>query len=257
MLALSGNPIGCEDHFFSNRLKLMKTTALLLGLLGLLVPSLTRGQVTTNYFDNTVRTVAGSYALETTVNDSATSQIYVQFQTGANAFGYSLNSISLSFAAASGDPSAWPVYVFLLGDTPNPTGPGGTNDLGGFGTVITGSSFHASGLPLSANLYTFTPQSSVTLAPDADYWFEVRSGNTSGAYEWNYTSATTAAINGWSIGSVLAATGTGSVGTPLTDAPLFSINATALTPEPGSLSLAVMGFGAALGFARRHRPLKV
>lgn len=229
----------------------MKMTISLLGLVVLLTPSLMYGQV--NYFDNTGRTVAGSYGLETTGNDSATSQIYVQFQTGANAAGYTLNSISLSFAAASGNPSSWPVYLFLLGNTPNPTGPGGTNDLGGFGTVITGSSFSASGLPLSANLYTFTPQSSVTLAPDADYWFEVRGGNTSGAYEWNYTAATTAAIDGWSIGSALAASGTGSVGTSLTDAPVFSINATQVVPEPGSLSLAVMGFGAALICGRRRK----
>ncbi len=116
------------------------------------------------------------------------------------------------------------------------------------GTVLT--DFNVPSIPAgSPEDETFTPDTSVTLSADTDYWFVLEATGTDGNYEWDYTNTTQAdlpnyAVNdgsGWSIGAPPGPFLIEADGTP--------------TPEPSSLLLvsAAGMVGLFVALSRRFR----
>ena len=99
-----------------------------------------------------------------------------RFRYRGNAGGYSLDSIQLGMADASGTPSNFMVMLY-------------TAYIGG--ATIPGSSLgtlDGSLNPTTAGIYTFTTASNLMLSPNTIYFIVLTAGTTvaNGAYEWNY-----------------------------------------------------------------------
>jgi len=194
-------------------------------VVGLLVQQIIQAQGTI-YLSNLAQPSAGS---ESVGNDS---WLAAQFETGANADGYELNSIQLAMAAASGDPNGFTVMLyksFAVATAPEAS-------IG---------SLSGSSNPSTSGIYTFTDDSDLTLSPDTTYFIVLTAGTavTSGAYEFSVTSASSYnSSGGWQGGISLSTSSNGLSPWSLIsgDFPQYAISATAV-PEPGVLSLAVAG----------------
>jgi hypothetical protein len=151
----------------------MKTIiASLIGFtLALLAPQILRAQGTT-YMSNLGQTNAGSIAV------GSDSWLATLFETGTNSSGYTLDSIQLAMAGASGSPSGFTVMLY------NEQGIGGENLGSSLGTL------DGSLNPVIGGVFTYTPVSNLTLSPNTVYFIVLTSGTTvaNGAYEWDYTS---------------------------------------------------------------------
>ncbi len=215
-------------------MKLKPLLALTLCTASLLAPRLVGAQ-SIDYLDNTSQTVSGNFGLFNGQGD-----IFAQFQTGNNADGYMLNSISILFSNATGNPGQSGGFssVSLCPDFGNTPGAPIVYD------------FLGNDAPTNAQLYTYTPPSSLTLNANTDYWIGAGAFSSSGAYELSETASTTTGIDGWTI--------TGNVsnqGTPVANnIPQFAINATPINaaPEPTTLALAGLGAVGWLLFRRLH-----
>ena len=148
-----------------------------------------------------------------------------EFRTGSNTGGYSLDSVQLAMTDASGNPSGFTVMVYSAVDTGGPF-PGSSLD------TLTGSLN-----PTSADIYTYTPDSSLTLLPSTHYFIVLTGGTAvaNGAYQWNeggnYTQD-----GGWLAFAGPAFSSNGSNWGYVPGYPRYAITATAI-PEPGVLSL--------------------
>jgi len=154
----------------------------------------------------------------------------VTFQTGTNAKGYRLNSVTLAMAEPLGS-GLGDFIVELYGATANgfPTSP-----LGSFAVSIN---------PVASGQYTYQfTNDSLTLSPASNYGIVARSPTSSGAvaqYYWR----TAAGIDpssapGWLIhGHFLALEGSATWGSVRAPAPKFQLDATAV-PEPAGLCIA-------------------
>jgi len=194
---------------------------------GMSVPQLTHAQG--DYLDNTGQPVAGNNMVGLPFNN----RVDVEFKTGTNAAGYTLNSITFLMANASVTPSPSSIELDVLAADDN------TPIFGNFD--ISGSNN-----PTNAGLHTFSVPSA-TLAANTDYWVSLLNPG-SGDYEWSYANNTAAtSSDGWSI------TGNPNpLGETVNGSPMFAINATAV-PEPSLSALLVIGTLAALGGARLRR----
>jgi hypothetical protein len=209
-------------------------------LLGVLSPQLIRAQGTITYLSNLEQPSAGSDAV------GSNSWLAVDFTTGPNANGYMLNSIQLGMTDASGNPAGFEVMIY---------------NKGGFisGGILPGSSvgtLDGSLSPVAGGVFTYTPDSGLTLSPSTDYFIVLTAGTViaNGAYDWSVASANFYNPNGgWhSPGGVL----TSSNGSSWSFNPIvaqFAINATAI-PEPSATCLILFGSGV-LFYVRRtfHR----
>ena len=202
--------------------------ALLAFAVALLAPQILQAQGTT-YLSNLDQSSVGSLAVG---SDSWVDGI---FNTGLNPGGYVLDSIELDMANAVGNPGDLQVMIYA------PSG-------GAFPVILLGT-LNGSLDPVTAGIYTYTPDAPITLLPNGPYNIVVTAGTAvaDGAYEWSY-----AGINsynpsggGYTLPGGLAGAWTSSNGSfPWTRNggafPQFAVNATEV-PEPGVLSLFVLG----------------
>ena len=132
----------------------MKMTIVLIGLL-IRQSIMAQGTV---YLSNLGQISAGNNPI------GSNSWFAAEFITGSNPGGYSLDSVQLGMANASGNPGGFNVAVY----TDN--GISGARPGGNIGT-LTGSLD-----PLTAGNYTYTPASSLVLSPSTDYFIVLTAG---------------------------------------------------------------------------------
>ena len=167
------------------------------------------------------------------------------FGTGNNAGGYSLDSIQLGMADASGTPSGFTVMLYSA--------------ISG-GATLPGSclgTLNGSLDPTTAGIYTFTPAASLTLSPHTGYFIVLTGGTTvvNGAYSWSESTFPPSSSDNWSANNFVLHSSNGTSGwspTPYLGIAQFAINATPI-PEPGVLGL--FGFGG-LAFLWHRRKAK-
>lgn len=203
-----------------------------------------RTQGTITYLSNLGEASVGTYAI------GNNSWVAVGFGTGNNAGGYSLNSIQLEIADATGNPSGFSVMLY--------------SSVSG-SAILPGSSLGALDGPLdpsTAGVYTYTPPSNLVLPPSSIYFIVLTSGTAiaDGAYEWSLAGTYSYNPNdGWgvfnregSIGEFLSSqNGSSWIGNGGNFQ--FAITATAI-PEPSMSWLLLLGSGV-LMYVRRifHR----
>ena len=116
-------------------------------------------QGTITYLSNVGQTSAGGTAV------GSDSWLAAGFQTGSYVGGYTLNSIQLGMADASGTPGPFTVKLYSsLGIAVSP------------GSSLATLSGPAN--PTAAGNYTYTPVSSIALSPNYDYFVVVTAGTT-------------------------------------------------------------------------------
>jgi hypothetical protein len=192
---------------------------------GLLAQQLALAQGTTTYLSNLGQASGGSLAV------GSDSWLAAAFRPGFDAGGYSLDSVQLALADASGSPSGFTVMIYAT----NPNSPAPFSYL---------STLHGSLDPVAAGVYTFTPASTLTLSPGLFYDIVLTAETpiAVGAYEWNF--ATTSAYNpsgGWFTGGPVLTSANGSFPGHVSagNYAQFAINAT--VPEPSTLGLLALG----------------
>jgi len=207
------------------------------------VPQTLRAQGTMTYLSNLGQTIAGSLAV------GSNSWVATMFHTGANANGYSLNSIQLGMADASGNPTNFMAMLYSANT---------------FGAILPGSNLgtlEGSLNPTSAGIFTFTPASNQTLLPNTDYFIVLTAGTAvaNGAYNWNYANTYSYnPVDGWNGGLAIGSNDGSSSSwvrlgaSPQYYYPEFAINATAI-PEPGVLGLLGLGGLAFLWHCRKAK----
>ena len=191
-----------------------------------------RAQGTMAYFSNLGQTSSGSLAV------GSDSWLAALFITGTNSGGYTLDSIQLGMANASGNPGNFAVMLYGNGNYP------GAIDIGtNLGTL------NGSLNPVSSGIFTYTTASNLILSPMTEYFIVLTAATVvaNGAYNWSYVSTDFySPIDGWSSRGVFETVLTSSDG--LSWSPnlssghyaQFAINATAI-PEPGVIG--VLGLG--------------
>ncbi len=115
------------------------------------------------------------------------------FLPGSNPGGYTLDSIQLGMADASGSPSGFAVMLYSQAHIGSATLPG--SSLGS----LTGSAS-----PSTAGVYSYTPPANLTLSPNTDYFVVLTAATAvgNGAFNWGlsaYPPAT--ASGGWAEGN--------------------------------------------------------
>jgi hypothetical protein len=204
--------------------------------MALFAPQITQAQGTI-YMSNLGLPSAGSVAV------GSDSWLGVAFRTGTNASGYTLNSIQLRMADASGNPSGFTALLYGNGNIP------AGNSLGSSLGVLIGSTDPAIG-----GIFTYAPPSNLTLLPHTFYSIVLTAGTAvaNGAYEWSYAGTYSYNLNdGWDAGGGLWTSSNGSSWNSPTLGDLqYAINAT-VVPEPGVLSL--LGLGGLLLALRRWK----
>jgi hypothetical protein len=169
------------------------------------------------------------------------SWIAAQFFTGDNPEGYTLDSIQLGMADASGSPADFTVMLYITSFVR--TGPGSS-----VGTLS------GSVNPATADIYTYTPISDLVLFPNISYFIVIMAGTTiaNGAYEWDLADANSYnPIGGWRPGDVRTSSDGLSWPRLMSDFPEFAVTATAV-PEPSTFALALLGCGV-LFYVRRNK----
>jgi hypothetical protein len=211
-------------------------------LLELIVSQITLAQGTITYLSNLGQISSGSSSVGSNL------WLAVPFQTGSNGGGYILNSIDLEMLNASGSPAGF--TVMLYGEANNP---GGVLPGASLGT-LTGPVN-----PSTSGIYAYSDVSNFTLSPGVNYFIVLTAATATanGAYAWSSTSTGSYSsynpIGGWFGGGPALFSGNGLSWTVLSGAyTQFAINATAI-PEPGVLSLFVLG---GLGFLWQRRKAK-
>lgn len=155
------------------------------------------------------------------------------FETGTNAGGYLLNAVQLALTSASGNPSGFTAMIYA-----------GTNIII---AVVPGSSLgtlNGSLDPVTAGTYTYSPGSSLTLAPTTEYFIVLTAGTpvAAGTYGWSFTRTLAPIVSGgWHGGySILSSSDGLRWGPGPGGSGLFAISATDV-PEPSTLGLFVLG----------------
>jgi hypothetical protein len=159
-----------------------------------------------------------------TIYNSGPPQEYAQeFVTGSSS--EVLSSIVVALGGATGTFSAGAELLANSGGLPD-------------GTIV--SAFTVPTIPTSSfSNVTFTPMSSVTLAPNTDYWFVLAASGTGGSYQWQYTNTLSTSFPNYAVSTNSGSTWT--IGTP--PGPfLLQANAVSAVPEPSSLVLVTCGF---------------
>ena len=179
----------------------------------------------TIYLSNLDQPSAGSLAA------GSHSWLAAIFHTGTNAGGYMLDSIQLAMADASGNPGGFTVMVYAP-------------DAGSYFPGHNLGTLSGSLNPVTSGIYTYTPATSLTLAPRGDYSIVLTAGTpvANGAYGWSYAGINSYNPSGGWLCRGLWTSGNGSppwIGSGGAF-PQFAIYATAV-PEPGVLSLFVLG----------------
>jgi hypothetical protein len=180
------------------------------------------------YFSNLGQISAGTNFVG---HDNLT--VEVQFLTGTNGGGYTLNSVQILLLDAS------------AASTPSSLGDFGV-DIHAADPGLPVNTLAGNSNPLTGGTNSYVPTSAVTLLPDTIYWlslsaFGVRAGND---YYWSYaaTDVGSGSSDGWSLGSLYSSSGQAS------GFPQFAILATPLStvPEPSQWSLMAVGLAAFL-----------
>jgi hypothetical protein len=203
--------------------------------IGLFAPQITQAQGTITYLSS----LGASTGSPSVGSDS---WLAAEFSVGSNVGGYTLDSIQLGMADATGNPSGFTamLYTAIIA-----------------GAVLPGSSLGTltgSLSPVSAGTYTYTPASSLTLLPGF-YFIVLTAGTTvaNGAYEWSESAFPPNSNGGWGDDNAVLHSSNGISGwsvTPYLGIAQFAITATPI-PEPSSLGLLVLG---GLGFLwHRHK----
>ena len=174
-----------------------------------------------------------SQASTGTPSVGSNSWLAAQIFTGTNALGYSLDSIQLGMADASGNPSNFTVMLYSA------ISGGATLPGSNLGTL------NGSLNPTAAGIYTFTPASDLTLSPHTTYFIMLTAETTvaNGAYSWSESTFPPNSSSDWGTGNGVLHSSNGTSGwspTPYLGIGQFAINATA-TPEPGILGLFGLG----------------
>jgi hypothetical protein len=188
--------------------------------IGLFVQQTTQAQETT-YLSNLGASI-GSVPI------GSDSWLGMEFETGRSTNGYTLNSIQLEMADASGNPNGFTVIIEpLLG----PEGPFTGGSLGSFG---------GSTNPATSGIYTYTPIDNITLSPTNVYFIILTAGTSiaDGAYNWSIGTSHPASDDVyWGAASAIAKFNNG-YGPPTlySNDGQYAINATAV-PEPNALGL--------------------
>jgi PEP-CTERM motif len=189
----------------------------------LLSPHLVQAQGIT-YLSNLGQPSAGSDAVGSDSWDA------VLFQTGNNTAGYTLDSVQLALADATGNPGGFTAMIYSVVWTSGPF-PGSS-----LGTLAGSLS------PISAGIYSYAPTTSFTLPPNTPYFLVLTAETavSNGAYEWDYANSPSYnPIGGWGWGDAESSVD-GTSWNPRGSYFQFAINATAV-PEPGVLSLLGLG----------------
>jgi hypothetical protein len=157
------------------------------------------------------------------------------FRTGSNLGGYTLDSIQLGMADASGNPSGF--AVMLYSQSGNATGIDPGSSLGS----LTGSDS-----PSTTGVYSYTPTVELTLRPGTAYFVVMTAGAAvgTGAYNWGESAFPPDRTGGWGTDNAIFRSTDGASGwspsLPYQGIGQFAIYATAI-PEPGALSLTLLG----------------
>lgn len=202
----------------------MKNTILIAVLLAteLLFTQHTNAQGTL-YVSNLAQPTAGSTAV------GSDSWLGVEFTTGTNVGGYSLDSVQLFMASATGSPSDFTVYLYSFDRAHLRPG----INLG----VLAGAD------PTTDGIFLYTA-SGITLASSTGYVVVLTSGSpvATGSYLWNLAATTSyTSSDGWGIGSGIMQSGDGLNWSFARPFPFqFGVNASAI-PEPTQMLLALLG----------------
>jgi hypothetical protein len=216
---------------------------IILFIFGLLTRQVAPAQGSITYLSNLAQPSAGSLAVGSDSWQAAA------FHTGSNIDGYVLDSIQLALTDAVGDPSSF--TVLLYSSIPRS---GAINSPGNSLGTLSGSLNPAAG-----GIFTYTPDSSITLSRYTSYFIVLTAGTTvaNGAYEWSYAGADQSPTGGWSAPPVDSGinnfqSSNGSTwNTSSGGIRQFAISATPV-PEPGVLSLLGLG-GASLLWRRQAK----
>jgi len=192
---------------------------------------LTCAQAQTIIVDNTAATVSGSDVI-----DSNTWQANSFTMDGTSR---SLQSVTLSLDNGNAVGGNFQVQLWNSGGSQP-------------GTLLATLSGNSD--PLTANTYSYTPSSTVTLSANTKYWVVAEGSTTSGTYIWNYTTSSASTgvgtLGGWSITHDAGNSWNAEI-----NADPFMLNVTAgAVPEPSSYA-AVFGI-LALGFGVASRHLR-
>jgi hypothetical protein len=207
---------------------------------GLLAQQIAQAQGTV-YLSNIGQAAAGSFAV------GSNSWLATDFYTGNNAGGYLLDSVQLALTNASGNPSGFTAMIYSVVMTSGPFP--GTNL-----STLTGSTD-----PSTSGIYTYTPASSLILSPNGIYFIVLTAGTAvaNGAYEWDwaYPSTSYNPSGNWAGGGHEFSSSSGSSWGFLGGFyPQYAINAEGV-PEPGVLSLFVLGCLCFLWHRRKAKPV--
>jgi hypothetical protein len=167
-----------------------------------------------------------------------------EFRTGNNPGGYAFDSVQLSMATASGEPSEFIVMMYAAGHSPFADFPGTS-----VGTLNGPSD------PFTAGTYAYTA-SGIVLSPSTDYFIVLTAATpmATGAFEWDIANSTPPNSSGeWSGSDYLLESNDGSFGNynAIFEAPEFAITATAV-PEPNDLFLLSLSGALFLACYRRQ-----
>ena len=113
-------------------------------------------------------------------------------------------------------------------------------------TVLT--SFTVPSIGTSYSGLTFTPNTSVLLSANTNYWFVLAASGT-GSYKWGYTDTLNASLPNYAVSDNSGSTWT--IGTPAGPF-LIQVNSAAAVPEPSSIVLIALGVPA-IAMAMRRR----
>jgi hypothetical protein len=217
-------------------------------LTSILTPQFIRAQGMMTYLSTLDQPSAGSLAV------GSDSWLALGFRAGSNANGYTLDSVQLAMANASGNPNGFTAFLYSAGPSP-----GG---LYSSGPGINLGTFSGSLNPSTGGIYTFTAVSNLMLAQNMAYFIVLTAGTAvaNGAYELGYTGATNDILsNGWvGYAGVWTSTNGALPFPPPRFSPTygnlaqFALNATAI-PEPGVLSLFGLGGLAFLWHRRKAK----
>ena len=203
---------------------------------GLFAPQITAAQGTT-YLTNLGQASNGSLAVG---NDG---WLAIPFLTGNNSSGYSLDSVQLAMTDASGNPSDFTVMLDVA-----------------FNLISPGSSLgtlNGSLNPATGGIYTYTPDSNITLLAGRQYFIVLTAGTAVGTGAYDLSTAGKSSYNrigNWAEGNFAGGTLSTSIdGQNWNEAeiifPQFAIYATPV-PEPSTEMLLSFGGILLLGFGR-------
>jgi hypothetical protein len=168
------------------------------------------------------------------------------FYTGTNSGGYMLNSVQLAMTNAAGNPAGFSITLYSAIHA-------GEYYPGNSLAALNGNADPANGI------FSYVPALSVTLSASTAYFLVLTAASTTnnGAFYWLQAAGFPFPIGNWqvSIGVARPDTYVSSDGLNWTERlllPQFAITATPI-PEPGSLSLFVLG---GLGFLWQRRKAK-